>query len=60
VSKYLNYPQSDLRNHLASNENIVGDLYMTLDQLNFINKVSNGEWFGEKLDKNVRKNKAFE
>ncbi|KEH39158.1 proton pump interactor, putative [Medicago truncatula] len=50
LSKY--YPQSDLRNHLASNENIVGDLYMTLDQLNFINKVANGEWFGEKLDKN--------
>jgi hypothetical protein len=32
---------------------------MTLDELNVMIKAANGEWFGEKLDKKVRKLKLF-
>jgi len=55
VMKYLNYSQSERRSRMANNEKIVGDLYTILDELKFMKKVANGEWFVEKLDKNVRK-----
>jgi hypothetical protein len=40
--------------------NIESDLNMALDELNLRNvKVENGGWFGEKLDRKVRKKKLF-
>lgn len=44
---------------MASKEKILMDLYMALDELNFMNKASKGGRFGEKPDKNVRKIQVF-
>jgi hypothetical protein len=45
---------------VATKEKILRDLYMALDEMNFMsNKAENGGWFEEKLDKNVRKIKLF-
>lgn len=48
----LHYLQKERRNRVASKEKILRDLYMALDELNFMNKASKGGRFGEKPDKN--------
>jgi hypothetical protein len=49
----LNDSKNERRYREARNEKLQRELYMTLDELNIMSK-ANGEWFQEKLDKNVR------